>query len=249
MRGVVAVDVEAVVGLGKSEPLGLRQRFAELEALFVHPREDVVARAVNDAVNGQDAVGNEAFPQGADDRNAAGDARLKEKMPLVPERRLEKFRAASSKKCLVRGDDVLAVLQCGLDELEGLGRAANQLDDDIEIGIGHELAPIGDGDFLRDDDFLRAPGPPHGNLIDANLRSGPLAQEVFLRLEPTPDAGAHGAKTSQTNTKNRCGCTHGSDIRSRTIAELKWKKAFSKVAAANSYLGCIRTPKDFSPPT
>ena len=67
--------------------------------------------------------------------NAARHARLEEQVPLVLQCGLEKLRAALGQQRLVRGDDVLAVLQRALDQLEGVGRAADQFDDDIEVGI------------------------------------------------------------------------------------------------------------------
>jgi hypothetical protein len=60
---------------------------------------------------------------------------------------LEKLRAPLGEERLVGGDDVLAVLQRLLDQVEGVRGAADQFDDDIEAGIGDELAPIGRDEF------------------------------------------------------------------------------------------------------
>ena len=57
-------------------------------------------------------------------------------MALVFQRRGKELAAARGQQCLVGGDDVLAILQRLLDEVEGVGGAADQLDDDIEPRVG-----------------------------------------------------------------------------------------------------------------
>ena len=68
-------------------------------------------------------------------------------MALVLLRRLEKLRTMLGEQRLVRGDDVLAALQRLLDEVEGFCRAADQLDDDIKLGIRDQLTPIDRGEI------------------------------------------------------------------------------------------------------
>ena len=51
LRGVVALDVEGRIGLGIAEPLRLAQAIVEGDALLLHAREDVIAGAVEDAVD------------------------------------------------------------------------------------------------------------------------------------------------------------------------------------------------------
>ena len=208
VRGVVAVDVERVVGLGVPEALGFREYVLELEALRVHAREDVVAGAVDDAVDGKDAVGDEALAQRADDGYAAGDAGLEQQVALVLVRDLEEFRAALGQQGLVGGDDVLAALQRELGELERLRGAADELDDDVEVGVGDELAPVGRGELGGHADLLGALGAADGDLVDANLRAGALAQQVGLRLEAFPHAGADGAKSGQADAQDGAICAH-----------------------------------------
>src|SRR3546814_3906104 len=84
VRGVGAVDVEAGVGLRVAEPLRLGQHALEVLSgggrlrgggtvlVAGHAGQDVVAGAVEDAVDAVDAVGGEALAQALDDGNAAG---------------------------------------------------------------------------------------------------------------------------------------------------------------------------------
>ena len=74
--GVEAADVEGRIGLGVAEPLRLGEAVLEGELLQLHAREDVIAGAVEDAVDALDRIAGEALAQRLDDRNAAGDRRL-----------------------------------------------------------------------------------------------------------------------------------------------------------------------------
>ena len=76
VRGVDAVDVEARIGLGVARGLRLGQHVVEVAAGLAHRRQDVVAGAVEDAVEPAHAVADQALAQRLDDRDAAGDRRL-----------------------------------------------------------------------------------------------------------------------------------------------------------------------------
>ena len=51
LRGVVAFDIERRIGFGIAEALGLAQALIESEPVLLHAREDVIAGAVEDAVD------------------------------------------------------------------------------------------------------------------------------------------------------------------------------------------------------
>ena len=74
--GVEAADVEGRVGLGVALGLRLLQHVGEGAVLLLHLREDVVAGAVEDAVDAADLVGGERLAQRLDDGDAAGDRGL-----------------------------------------------------------------------------------------------------------------------------------------------------------------------------
>src|ERR1700731_1090951 len=56
LRGVMAIDVEGRVGFRISQPLCILQAFGERPALLLHPGQDVVTSAVEDAVTRLTAV-------------------------------------------------------------------------------------------------------------------------------------------------------------------------------------------------
>ena len=96
VRGIEAADVEGRIGLRIAEPLRLLQAGGERQALVEHAGEDVVAGAVEDAVDARDAAAAQPLAQRLDDRNAAGDRRLER------ERGVLRFSAsfASATPCL-----------------------------------------------------------------------------------------------------------------------------------------------------
>ena len=74
--GVVAVHIVGGIGLGVAELLRLPQGVAKARAAVRHAGEDVVARAVEDALHARDAIAGEAVPERGDDGDAAGDRAL-----------------------------------------------------------------------------------------------------------------------------------------------------------------------------
>src|SRR3954463_12782870 len=54
LRGVVTVDVKRWIGLGITQTLRIFQAFGERQALLLHPGQDIIAGAVEDAVDAVD---------------------------------------------------------------------------------------------------------------------------------------------------------------------------------------------------
>ena len=75
MRRVETVDVERRIGLRVAKTLRVLENRIEIGAFVLHAREDVVARAVEDAVYGLDLVAGKTLAQHADDRDAAANGR------------------------------------------------------------------------------------------------------------------------------------------------------------------------------
>ena len=77
MRRVPAADIQGWIGLGITFFLGLDQRVCIAQPGLTHAGEDVIAGAIDDAVNGQDAIPHQPLLQHLDDRNASGHGGLK----------------------------------------------------------------------------------------------------------------------------------------------------------------------------
>ena len=139
MRRVKTADVEGRIRFRIAEPLRLGQADLEGQAFGLHPRQNIVAGAVENARDALDRVSGQALAQGLDDRNAAADRRL------VIERRLMRFGQAREPEPvrgehrLVGGDHRQAARERSLDGLEGDPvRSADQFDKNVDIGgSGH----------------------------------------------------------------------------------------------------------------
>ncbi len=83
VRGVEAADVECGVRFRVAEPLRLGEAHVEWKVVRLHPRQDVVARAVEDARDARDLVASEALAQGLDDRDAAADGGLEKQRRIT----------------------------------------------------------------------------------------------------------------------------------------------------------------------
>src|SRR3546814_5039428 len=73
MRRVDAVDVETRVGLGIALRLRVGERVGEARAVSLHLRQDIIAGAVEDAIDARDLVRRGALADRLDHWNAARD--------------------------------------------------------------------------------------------------------------------------------------------------------------------------------
>ena len=140
--GVVAIDVEGGIGLGVSETLGIGEDGGEFGAFELHPGEDVIAGAVDDAADGLDAVADEGFAEDLDDGDAAGDGGLVVEVGGVGTGGLEEFLSVGGEKGLVGGDNGFAVAKGGKDDLAGGGGAAHEFDDEMDGRVMDDRLPV-----------------------------------------------------------------------------------------------------------
>ena len=139
---IEAIHVGARIGLGVAQPLRLLQDVVERRAVLLDFGEDVVAGAVQDAVQRGDAVARNAFAQHGVNRDSAGHARLHRQVDAGRDRAIPDFGAAQRHQFLVGGDHRLLVRDGGVDDLARHGGAAHQLGDNVHFGMRHHLAPV-----------------------------------------------------------------------------------------------------------
>ena len=142
VRRVEAVDVERGIRLGISELLGVGQDFVEGTPLVLHAREDVVAGAVEDAVDLLDLVAGKALAHGADDRDAAAHGGAEVDVHPVLRGRVEDLLSVFGEKLLVGRDDGLPGVEGREDERLRNAGAADRLDDDLHGGIGDDALRV-----------------------------------------------------------------------------------------------------------
>ena len=160
--------------------------------------------AVQDAVDAFEPVAGEPLAQRLDDRDAAGDRRLeRERQPrrLGPRR---EPRAVMRHQRLVGGDDVLAVIERGIDDLAGdpVG-AADQFDDDVDLGIGGHRRRILVPAHRRQIDAAVAAAVARRHRGDDDRAAAAFGQELGLVLQQFEDAGPDRAETGDGNLQGR----------------------------------------------
>ena len=104
----LARDVHRRIRLGESLRLRFLQRLVVAPALLRHLREDEVARAVDDAEQRVDAVGDQPALERIDDRNPAAGGGFEGDAGVLLARELEELRAFDGEQRFVRGDDRFA---------------------------------------------------------------------------------------------------------------------------------------------
>ena len=115
VRRVEAADVERRVGLGVAEPSAPPSDILEGQLFALHAREDVIAGAVENAIDAVDRIAGESLAQRLDDRNAAGDRRLEGERDTLLLGELGEIQTMRGEQRLVGGDDGLAMCKRRLD--------------------------------------------------------------------------------------------------------------------------------------
>ena len=200
---VEAIDIVAGIGLGVSQPLRLGEHGFERRAVLLHLGEDVVAGAVEDAVERHHAVAGDAFPQHGVDGNPARHAGLHGDVGAGLDGALPDFRAAQRHQFLIGGDDRLLRGDGGIDDLGGDGGAADQFDHDIQARMFDQPPPVV-GLENRSQRF--------GNLlgIDQQVADGPDPQ-----MKPELESDLIGVlRQNLAACPNRC-CPDPLSLRSR----------------------------------
>ena len=110
---------------------------------FSHLGENEIAGAVDDARQPVDAVAGKAFANRLDHRDTASHRSL-ERNDDAPFARLgEDLVAVHSDQCLVRSDHMLAILDGLEHQFLGYRVAADQLDNDVDFRVVHEIEDVG----------------------------------------------------------------------------------------------------------
>ena len=206
--GIEAVDVGGRIGLGVALGLGVGEHVGVIGALGVHARQDVVGGAVEDAGDGQDLVAHQVVLERADDGDTAAAAGLALDLHAALARLLGERLDVAAEQCLVGGDDVLAVLK---GRGENLGRgvlAADQLDDDVDGGVGNDVVPVvRKGLALNTGCFGLLPGKRAGA---GQLKVDAVGGQVLIvvALDQTSHAAADGSQTDQADVHGAQGFAH-----------------------------------------
>ena len=200
--GVDPVDIEAGIRLGIAQALGIGQHIGEFAAGLAHHRQDVVAGAVEDAVDALDAIGGQALAQGLDDGDAPRHGRLIAEAEALGLRLARQRRAVMGEQRLVRGHHMLAGGKGGLQKLarHALG-AADELDHDIDLRQMRERQGIVMPGIAREIDAAVALAIARRDGTDLDRAPAAPRQILGMKLEqldrPGPDIAESGDRDAQ----------------------------------------------------
>ena len=202
VRGIDAVDVEAGVGLGIARRLRLGQHGLEVAAGLAHRGQDVVAGAVEDAVEAPHAIADQAFAQCLDDRDAARDRRLERQDAALLLGQGRELGAMQGEQRLVGGDDMLARAQRRLHQTtRHAAGAADELDDDVDVGRRRERHGIALPAHARHVDVTLAGFAPCADGDDLERPPAAQRQEPAVLGQKFDDACANGAEAGDANSE------------------------------------------------
>ena len=206
--GIEAVDVGGRVGLGIALSLGVGEHVSVIGALGVHARQDVVGGAVENASDGQDLVAHQVVLERAHDGDAAAAAGLALNLHAARARLLGERLDVTAQQGLVGRDDVLAVLEGSGEDL-GCGMlAANQLDDDVDGGVGDDIVPVARKGLALN--ACRLGLLPSKRAGAGQLKVDAVGCQVLIvvALDQTGHAAADGSQTDQTDVHGAQGFAH-----------------------------------------
>ena len=206
--GVEALDVRGRVGLGVAQGLGLLQRLGEAGPGGVHPVQDVVGGAVDDAEHAVDGVPGQRLAQRAQQRDGPGHRGLVVQVGAVLPGRAVDLRAVLGEQGLVRGHDRLAVLQRGQQQRPGGLDAADHLDHDVHVRPGDQRVRVHGEQRPVDARGPRMADPPHRDAGQLQPSADPQGQVVGLFDEQARHLGAHDPAAEQGHLQRGHGPGH-----------------------------------------
>ena len=196
--GVMAVDVERGFRLGVAQALGIGEDLGELGSLELHPRQDVVAGAIDDAGDARDPIAGERFAQGLDDRDAPGHGGLVIQVGAVLGGQGEQFGAMGREQGLVGGDHGLAELEGRPDHLARGRHPAHQFHHDLHLRVVDHFAPIARQHRRGHGETAGPLRIAHGHASDVQSNAQPRGHEIAIALQRLPHAPADRASADQT---------------------------------------------------
>ena len=152
---VNTLNVEGWIRLCITQALSFFQDNIKVEPLVAHLRQNEVGRAIDDACDPLDTVGCQTFSQCFDDGNTACHSGFKCNHHTFGMRCCKNFSAMDCQQGFVGGDDVLASSNRFQDQRFGNPIATNQLNHNVDVGVGNDLSRIADHFDLRTGHGLR----------------------------------------------------------------------------------------------
>ncbi len=167
--------------------------------MFGHLAEDVVGRAVDDAHHPGDGLADERLAQWPHQRNRPGHRSLEQQVDTGGCRSVVELGAVVGQQLLVGGDDRLAGSERSEHQRAGRFDATDDLDDDVDVGIGDDGRCVGGVDAEVDVDAPVAGGAVHGDAADGEVDAGARGDLGALLGQQRDERGADIAATKETD--------------------------------------------------
>ena len=197
--GVETVDVGGGIRLGIAQTLGVRQDLVKRQPLALDAREHIVRRAVHDAGDGEDLVAGKRMLKRLDDGDATGHCSLAAQLNARLVGHAGKLAHAMRKHRLVGADHMLACRKCSLENLTGGMVAADELHHDVNLGVGHSLAPVRRKDALRKSQLLGMARAASAGPLQAQVDPIRGKIVVMMALEQPHETAADSAESDNRN--------------------------------------------------
>jgi len=198
VRGIDAFHVETRVGLGVTQALRLGQHVGEVRTLVPHFGKNEIAGAIDDAGQPLDAVTGQAFANGLDDRNAAGDSGLERHHHPILLRGREDLVAVRCDQRLVGRDHVLAVGDRLQHQRTRRLIATHEFNDHGEVRVvDHVLGFVGETD-PRGRAIALAFRVAGRGVHDLDRTAGAALNFIGVARQHIDRAAADGAETENT---------------------------------------------------
>ena len=217
-RGVEPLHVRGRVGLGVAQGLGLLERLGEAGAGGVHPVQDVVGGAVDDAEHPVHRVAGQRLAQRPQQRDGPGHRGLVVQVgPVLPGRAVD-LRPALGQQGLVRGDHGLAGLQRGQHQRPGRLDAADDLDHDVHVRAADQRLGIRREQGGVDRGVPAVPDPAHRDAGQLEPGADPQGQVVGLLGQQPGHLGPDHPAAEQGDLQRAAGHPTSSLSRSSRVS-------------------------------
>jgi len=218
--GVEALDVGGGVAFGVPQLLGVDQRTGVVGVAALldgvgHLGEDVVGGAVDDAEHPRDRLAVQALAQCPHDRDPTRHRRLEQEITAGGIGCRVQLGADVRQQLLVGGDDRLAVIERGEDQLAGRFDAADRFDDDVDVGVADDVVGIAREHAVGQVHLAPRGEVADGDALDGEVETGAVENGGALRLDEPDQRRADVAAAEYADahevplTAHRCEATAG----------------------------------------
>ena len=195
-----AIDIHGGIGFGKPFVLCFFEHGTKVLSGFCHSGEDVVRRAVEDAVNRLNIVGDQTLAERLDNGNATTHTGFKAESNIIFNRCLKKAIAAFGKKSFVRRNHIFAILKCREDEIISRINTAHHFDHNLNCRIRDHIHGIGRKTVRRQINCARFGQIAHSDFANIEVETPNVFKFILAIPKDACHTPAHNTHANHANT-------------------------------------------------